>query len=210
MSTPEQRVEIQMDELREYCMRRDWYIVAEIQDVGFSGSSDSRPGLKRVLELVRRREVDVVVVVKMDRLFRSLKHIVNSIHEFSDLKVEFVAVRENIDCTTAAGKMMLHLVAAFAEFELSLMRERVMASLDHARRNGKVLGRPQKHDPKKILELRSKGLSYRAICRELNAPMAVIGRAIKSALKTEHNLDLPERGKTVAYEFKKRSSRGGP
>lgn len=92
-----QNPDVQVYDLRRYCQARDWHVAHEIVDHGFSGGTDSRPGLKQLIALVRAREVDAVVVVKLDRLFRSLKHLVTMLEEFQALGVQFVAVRDNVD-----------------------------------------------------------------------------------------------------------------
>lgn len=180
----DQRPEVQLDELKKYCAARGWDVVAEIVDQGFSGKTSHRPGLKKLLALSRSRKVDVVVVVKLDRLFRSLKHLVTTLQEFKDLRIDFVSLRDQIDLTTASGVLLFHLLAAFGEFELSLVRERTIAGLEHARSKGIRLGRPQKHDPEAILKLRQQGLSYRQIQKQLNVPQGVIWDAIQCARKT--------------------------
>lgn len=179
-TTKEQKPELQIAELREFCWRRNWEIVEECVDQGYSGKSDKRPGLDRLLLLVRARKVDGVVVLKLDRLFRSLQHLTRTLSEFGDLGVSFVAVNDQIDMTTASGKLMAHLVGAFAEFEHSLICERTRLGMDFAKKNGKQIGRPKLHDESKIIELRKSGKSYRQIERELNIPLGVVSRAIRS------------------------------
>lgn len=180
----EQKPEVQIAELRSYCAARKWIIAEEIVDHGYSGDTSNRPGLKLLNKLVKTRKVDAVVVFKLDRLFRSLKHMVITLQEFSDLGVDFVSLHEQIDMTTAAGRLMLHIVAAFAEFEKDLIRERTIAGLEYARSKGKRLGRPETKDSRRILELRSQGKSYRAIATELKCSQAAVYRAIDAASKT--------------------------
>lgn len=110
----DQKPEVQIEELRRYCSARGWEILEEIIDHGYSGSSDKRPGLKRLHELVRSRKADVVVVVKLDRLFRSIKHLITTLGEFSELGIEFVSLGEQLDFSTSSGKLLFHIIAAFA------------------------------------------------------------------------------------------------
>jgi putative DNA-invertase from lambdoid prophage Rac len=180
----EQKPEVQIQELRRYCKARRFKITHEIVDRA-SGSGDDRPGFKRLLELVRAREVDAVVVVKLDRLFRSLKHLVNTLSEFEALGVKFIATRDQVDLTTPAGRMFVQILGSLAEFERELIRERILLGLEHARAQGKALGRPKGKDHSvEILRLKSRGYSYREIIDELGVSMGAITRARKSAPKT--------------------------
>jgi DNA invertase Pin-like site-specific DNA recombinase len=179
-----QNPEVQAAELRRYCTARGWEIAEEIVDHGFSGGTDQRPGLKRLMTLVRARKVDVVVVTKLDRFARSLKHLVAALDEFKALEVLFVSVADQIDLTTASGRLMLHLLAAFAEFERGLVRERTMAGLDFARSQGKVLGRPKARDDAAIIALRARGRSFSQIQKELGVSKGAVCRAVKLTPKS--------------------------
>ena len=180
----EQKPEIQTNELKRYCEARGWRNYEEFVDHGYSGGTDNRPGLKRLLAQARSREIDVIVVTKLDRLFRSLKHLVTVLDEFSALGVQFIATKDAIDWTTPTGRLFTQILASLAEFEKELIRERTLAGLAHARATGKRLGRPTLHDHDEIRRLRANGLSYRAIVRKLNAPMGVVTKAIKNAPKS--------------------------
>jgi DNA invertase Pin-like site-specific DNA recombinase len=177
----DQKPEAQIEELRRYCTARGWDISDEIVDHGYSGGTDQRPGLKRLMALVRARNVDVVVVTKLDRFARSLKHLVAALDEFSSLGVLFVSVGDQIDLTTASGRLMLHLLAAFAEFERGLIRERTLAGLAFARSQGKRLGRPKTRPDAEILRLRAQGASYSQIQRQLKISRPSIHRALVAA-----------------------------
>lgn len=189
-----QKPEVQVHELRRYCEARGWTIAHEIVDHGFSGGTDSRPGLKQLLSLVRERQVDVVIVVKMDRLFRSLKHLVATLEEWQAVNVQFVATKDNIDYTTPAGRLLAQILGSLAEFEKSLLIERTMLGLDHARRSGKTLGRPKTRDDAKIQALRSQGLSYTAIQKQLGVSRGAISRAMQAVPKTPEKLDQKPKG----------------
>ena len=179
----DQRPEIQVNALRKYCEIREWTVTEEIIDHGYSGGTDLRPGLKRLLALVRANEVDVVVVLKLDRLFRSLKHLVTTLDEFQDRKIIFVAVKDNVDYSTPSGKLMTQILASMAEFEKSLLRERTMLGLEHARSKGIKLGRPKVRDDDKIMELRLQGCTYAEIQRKLGVSRGTVCRSIKLAHK---------------------------
>jgi DNA invertase Pin-like site-specific DNA recombinase len=123
--------EVQIEEIRRYCHARGWTITKEIIDHGYSGSSNNRPGLIKLLSLTHKRQIDLVVVVKLDRLFRSLKHLVVTLQEFSDLGVEFVSLKDQLDMTTASGRLLIHIIGAFAEFEKSLISDISTPSKKH-------------------------------------------------------------------------------
>jgi DNA invertase Pin-like site-specific DNA recombinase len=184
-SDKNQNPEVQSAELRRFCEARGWELFEEITDHGFSGSTDKRPGLQRLVGLAKARKIDVVLVVKLDRLARSLRHLVSLLDEFASRGVQFVSIRDQIDLTTASGRLMMHLLGAFAEFERSLIRERTMAGLDHARRCGKKLGRPKTRDDAAILRLRQEGLSYTQIQKQLGVSRPSIHRAIVAATSTK-------------------------
>jgi DNA invertase Pin-like site-specific DNA recombinase len=173
----EQKPEVQVQDLRRYCKARRWVIVHEIVDRA-SGGGDDRPGLKKLLALVRAREIDAVVVMKMDRLFRSLKHLMGTLDEFESMGVKFVATRDQVDLTTPAGRLFVQVLGSLAEFERELIRERVIMGLNHARANGKKLGRPKTNDDAKICGLRKHGLSYQEIQRKLCVSKGAVCRAL--------------------------------
>lgn len=173
----EQKPEVQVQELRRYCKARRFRIEYEITDRA-TGGSDDRPGLKRLLGLVRSRDVDAVVVVKLDRLFRSLKHLVNTLSEFEALGVKFIATRDQVDLTTPAGRMFVQILGSLAEFERELIRERIMVGLEHAKRQGKKLGRPKTRDDLAIRQLKKQGMSYAQIERNLGVSKGAVCRAL--------------------------------
>lgn len=179
-----QNPKVQQEELRRYCAARGWDISIEVVDEGFSGGTDKRPGLKQLMSLARSRKIDVIAVVKLDRLFRSLKHLVTTLDELDCLGVRFISIQDQIDLTTASGRLMLHLLGAFGEFERALIRERTLMGLAHARRHGKRLGRPRTHDVDTLKALRAKGASFREIQRITGAPMGCIARALQTARKS--------------------------
>jgi DNA invertase Pin-like site-specific DNA recombinase len=183
-SDKSQNTEVQATELRRYCVARGWQISEEIADRGFSGGTDQRPGLKRLLALVRARKVDVVVVVKMDRLFRSLRHLVSVLDELQSLGVLFVSVGDQIDLSTASGRLMTQIIGAFGEFEKSLIRERTLAGLAYARSLGKTLGRPKTRDDVAILALRERGMTFGQIQKELGVSKGAVCRAMKPTPKS--------------------------
>ncbi len=136
-----QNPEMQLRPLRDYCVARCFDISGEYVDIGQSGAKDRRPELDRLMGEARRRLINCVIVWKLDRFGRSLKHLVTALDELSTLGVAFVSYQENIDLSTPSGRLMFHMIAAMAEFERELIRERVCAGVAHARAKGKKIGR---------------------------------------------------------------------
>ena len=133
---------LQTRELREYCERRGWSITSEYVDVGVSGSKEKRPELNKLVTDAHRRRFDVVLVWKLDRFGRSLRHLVNSLAELESLGIDFVSLRDNLDLTTPSGRLMFQIIGAMAEFERALIQERVKAGMRNARAKGRRIGRP--------------------------------------------------------------------
>src|SRR5215469_14007070 len=129
--------EMQLSELREYAGRRGWTISDEYVDQGVSGSKESRPELNRLTADAHRRAFDAVLVWKIDRYGRSLKHLVDSLADLAAYGVAFVSFRDNLDLSTPSGRLMFQIIGAMAEFERSLIQERVRAGLCNARTNGR-------------------------------------------------------------------------
>src|SRR6187549_3759239 len=135
VSTFDQEPENQLQELRRYVEARGW-TGTEFVDRGISGSKDKRPALDALLKDAKRRRFDVLVCWRLDRLGRNLRHLVTMLEELQQLGVAFVSLGEDIDCTTPAGKLQLHILAALAEFERERIRERVVAGLRRAKAQG--------------------------------------------------------------------------
>ncbi len=174
-----QDVGMQLHELETYAKTRGWTVQDRYLDEGISGSKARRPGLDRLLTACRRRQIDIVLVWRLDRLGRSLKHLILMLDELQSLGVAFVALHEQIDCTTATGQLMLHLLGAFAEFERALIRERVKAGLAHAQSKGQQLGRPRlKIDPARVESLRKDGRSIRQIAQALHISPASVHKTL--------------------------------
>jgi len=174
-----QDVGMQLHELEAYAKARGWTVQDRYLDEGVSGSKERRPGLDRLLSSCRRRQIDVVLVWRLDRLGRSLKHLIMLLDELQSLGVVFVALHEQIDCTTATGQLMLHLLGAFAEFERALIRDRVKAGLAHAQSKGQRLGRPcLEIDLARVKSLRKDGNSIRQIAHALHISPASVHKTL--------------------------------
>ena len=169
---------------REYAARRGWHIVGEYVDRGASRSKDSRPELNRLMADAHQRRFDVVLVWKLDRYGRSQRHLVNALAELEALGVAFASLRDNLDLSTPSGRLMFQIIGAMAEFERALIQERVKAGLRNARAKGKQLGRPRRIvNVDKIVALRARGESWRAISAQLDVGPATLYRAVARSLE---------------------------
>src|SRR5574337_382864 len=122
-----QDVGLQINDLRTYAQARGWTDCEEYTDEGVSGSKDSRPALNRLMEDCRKGKVQTILVWRLDRFSRSLKHLINTLDELERLGVALVSFKENLDMGSSTGRLMIQLIAAFAEFERNIIRERVKA-----------------------------------------------------------------------------------
>src|SRR5216683_1607445 len=141
VSTVEQETDLQEHELQEYCERRGWSYVV-YRDKGQSGAKNDRPALTAMMNDLRRRKIDVVVVWALDRLARSLKQLLSISEECKSVGADLVSLKQNVDTTLPAGRLTFQVLGAVAEFEREMLRERVKAGMAQARRSGKRVGRP--------------------------------------------------------------------
>jgi DNA invertase Pin-like site-specific DNA recombinase len=176
VSTTDQHVENQLQELRAYCERRGW-TATEFVDHGVSGAKERRPALDDLLKSAKRRKFDVLVVWRLDRLGRNLRHLILLLDELHALGVAFVSLAEGIDATTPAGRLQLHVLGAIAEFERARIQERVRAGLARARAHGTKLGRRERRIPADQLAS-VRGLSVREAARRLGVPRTTLQRAL--------------------------------
>jgi DNA invertase Pin-like site-specific DNA recombinase len=168
---------MQLRELREYVERRGWKLAGEYTDVGISGTKEKRPELDRLLTDAHRRRFNAVVVWKFDRFARSVSHLLRALEDFQAQGIEFVSLSEQLDTSTPTGKMVFTVLGAVAELERSLIAERVRAGLRNARAKGKRLGRPRKNvDVTRIATLRSQGLGWHAVAKQLGVGVATLYR----------------------------------
>ena len=169
VSTLGQHPENQLLALRKYAEARGLEVLTEYVDVGQSGGKASRPALDRLMMDARRRKFNIVLVARLDRLARSLKQLVMTLDELRELDIAFVSLQEAFDTSTSTGILLFQVVGAIAEFERSLIRERIALGLERARAQGKTIGRPLGAvvDAEEIQSLRSQGLSLRAIARQV-------------------------------------------
>jgi DNA invertase Pin-like site-specific DNA recombinase len=169
---------MQLAAMRAHAKLRGWTIVAQIKDVG-SGAR-TRPKRDEILAAARRREIDVVLVWKLDRWGRSLPDLVVTLRDLEGLGVGFVSITEALDFTTPTGRAMVGLLAVFAEFERDLLRERVKAGIAQARKEGRRIGRPPTATPLRAQVRRffSRGLSKAEIARRLAISRPTVRRLL--------------------------------
>jgi DNA invertase Pin-like site-specific DNA recombinase len=174
----QQDPEMQLRELREYAEHRGLTIIGEYID-RMTGSKDSRPALNRLMTDAQRRKFDAVLVWKLDRFGRSLRHLVNALAELEALGLAFISLRDNLDLSTPSGRLMFQIIGAMAEFERALIQERVRAGIRNARAKGKRLGRPRVIvDASRIASLRAQGRSWAQIVAETGASKGTAQRAL--------------------------------
>jgi DNA invertase Pin-like site-specific DNA recombinase len=179
----QQTIPMQTRALREYATRRGWTIALQVKEIG-SGASQ-RERREQLLEAARRREIDVVLVWRLDRWGRSVTDLLATLQELEHLGVGFVSLTEALDLTTPAGRAMAALLAVFAEFEREILRERVRAGLAHARQNGQRLGRPLTaalHSDQ-VRKLYRAGASKAEIARRLVIGRTSVRRILKERIR---------------------------
>ena len=173
--------ELQLRELRQYASARGWTVYGEYIDF-CSGSKDRRPSLDRLLEDSRKRKVDGILVWRLDRFGRSLKHLIITLDELRQLGISFMSYSENIDLSTSTGQLLFYLLGSFAEFERSLIKERVKAGIENARAKGKHIGRRSQITTellRTVGNMQGRGLSLRQIAKELRVSKSFVHKALK-------------------------------
>lgn len=180
VSTNDQSTELQRQEILSYVKARGWDSFTIYEDVGKTGTNDNRPALKKLIADARQRKFDVVVCWKIDRLFRSLKHLILTLQEFDELGIKFISLKDQIDLTTSSGRLLMQIIGAMGEFEAALIKERVKAGLAAAKAKGKALGRPHKRNDAEILKLREAGKTVRQIAEELHISKSTVANALSN------------------------------
>ena len=184
VSTTGQTVNNQLNDLREVAERHGWEIVHEYKDRGVSGAKgrDKRPQFDQMLKAANRREFDIIMSWSIDRLGRSLQHLVEFLGDIQHKGVDLYLHQQNIDTSTPSGKAMFQMVGVFAEFERSMIQERVKAGLARARKEGKRLGRPpvSAEIEGKIRDARKAGQGMLKIARNLGVGVSTVQRVDRS------------------------------
>jgi DNA invertase Pin-like site-specific DNA recombinase len=171
---------MQIQDLRAYAALRGWQIVNEYCDLGISGAKDVRPALSKLIAAAHAREVDIVLCWKIDRLGRSLKHLVTTVADLQEYGCAFCSLKDDIDLSTPAGKLMFHVISAMAEFERSLIVGRVNAGIASAKARGVKFGRPRVHvSGMKVAALREAGVPWRQTAKRMGSSVGSCLRAFK-------------------------------
>ena len=186
VSTNHQNASNQLMELRQTADRFGWRVVAELVDDGISGTKgrDQRPAFDRLFQMVQRREIDVVMAWSIDRLGRSIQHLVSLMTDIQSAGVDLFIHQQAINTATPAGRMTFGIFSALGEYERELIRERINAGLARARAEGKKLGRPSNVNPSVITSvklLREKGHSIHNIAKSLHIGVGTTQKILASA-----------------------------
>ena len=191
VSTKDQHNQVQIDQLRKWVDCQGWSVYQEYPDT-MSGAKNARPGLDRLMADAKAGRFDMLVVWKLDRLGRSVSHLLALLDELHGYGVGFAATSQGIDTSTAGGRMLLGFLAVVAEFERELIRERTVAGLERARANGIRLGRPAVDvDLDRLLRLRRQGLSQRVIAAKLGVGRGTVQRALRVLAQKPHLAEGP-------------------
>ena len=185
-SDKEQDPETQLMPLQDFCVAQGWEIVGKYVDHAPANDQAHRVRWRQLLDDAAKRKFTVVLVFKLDRAFRSVKHMHDTLSAWELVGVSFKSLREQFDTSTALGRLLLNLLASLAEFELELIRERVKAGMDRARRQGKQIGRPRVTDRKgfnrrfnEVLDRLNAGdISRRKAAKELGIGYATLKRLL--------------------------------
>jgi DNA invertase Pin-like site-specific DNA recombinase len=178
VSTDDQKADLQLDALRDYAKARKLNITKEYVDT-ISGAKNTRPALSSLLADARRRKFDAVAVWKIDRLGRSVVHLLEVLNELQVLGIDFISQQEAMDTSTPAGKMVFTFLGAVSEFERSIIRERVRAGMAAAKKRGKHCGRPAKRiDRERAQTLRASGHSLRNIAKAMKVSHQTVANAL--------------------------------
>lgn len=186
-SDRDQNPETQLLPLRDFCAAQGWEVYREYVDQVPANALARRAAWRQLLDDGARRRLQLVLVFKLDRAFRSVKHMHDTLAAWQMVGVSLRSIREQFDTSTALGRLLLNLLASLSEFELDLIRERVKAGMERARRQGKAVGCPivvDKVDAGLVARLRSEGRSWREIA-ELHPPVrSSSGRKVKPSMGT--------------------------
>ena len=182
----QQTLPIQVEAMQKFAQRRDWNVTETVFEIG-SGAK-KKPERDRILAAARRREIDAVLVWKIDRWGRSLSDVVVTLKELSDLGVAFVSMTESLDFTTSGGKALAGMLAVFAEFEHGILRERIKSGIAKAKELGKPNGRPKSAVLKKseVLTLHKQGISNSEIAKRLGIGRTSVIRILADSKNVTH------------------------
>ncbi len=181
-TSDKQDTQMQIDELKAYCAYNKLQIVKIFEDKGFTGKNMKRPALKELLSSLP--EYECILIWRFDRLARSLKELLFMISEIDNSGVKLVSLKDNIDMATPQGRLMMHIIGAFGQFEADIIKQRVQAGVDHAKafgtKSGRAFGRVRLRNDALIQQTYALNKSYRKTARMLNIPISTVARSVKS------------------------------
>ena len=184
-SHSDRTTENQRRELRKAAKRAGWTIAAVYEDNGVSGAKgrDGRPGFDQMLKDANRRELKIIMAWSVDRLGRSLQHLVGFLEEVHALDIDLYLHVQGMDTTTPAGRALFQMLGVFSEFERAIIRERIMAGLARAKAQGKAIGRPKVNGQveKKVLKLRAGGMGIKRVAKEAGVAVGTVYRILGKA-----------------------------
>jgi putative DNA-invertase from lambdoid prophage Rac len=179
----QQTLPMQLAAMRQYVRKRGWTVAIEVQEVA-SGAKE-RPERQRLIDAAKRRDVDAIVVWRLDRWGRSVADLVTTLHDLTTVDVGFISLNEALDLTTPSGRALAGMLAVFAEFERDILRDRVRAGIAQARKEGKPHGRPKTAAKLvgQMRELRKEGVSNRKIAERLGVSRTSVIRLLSQPAK---------------------------
>ncbi len=192
VSTKDQSVDMQLNDLERYSRERGLNDFKIYEDSGVSGTKETRLALNDLMDDAKKRKFDIVLVWRFDRFARSTKHLVTALYEFRNLGIDFISYQENIDTSSPLGEAIFTIISAMSKMERDIIAERVKGGLRKARANGKRLGRPESEvDTDKIVEYKKQGKSIREIAKEMGIHRSKVERTLKlSDSKTSETCTL--------------------
>lgn len=180
VSTDDQSADAQLRDLREYVENRGWTEVQEFVDEGISGSKDSRPAWNKLWDGMQKGRIKVLVVHALDRLGRSLPHLVKIITTCIERDITLISFRENIDLSTSTGRMIAGIFSVLADYELSIIRDRTKAGMRAAKARGSQVGQKRRYfDKRKATELRDQGWGQIRIARALGVGVGRVNEWVR-------------------------------
>jgi len=185
VSTENQSSDLQRSDIEDYLKHKGWSYVVYYEDK-LSGTNSRRPGLQRLLNDIRSKNINTVICWKLDRFFRSIKDLVTTLNELNELQVNFISLRDNIDLSTPSGRLLAHLLGSIAQFESELIKMRVVAGLNEARKKGIRLGRPTTLVAEDIILLRQQGMSLGEIAKRLKVSKSGVHKTLSKITSKQH------------------------
>jgi DNA invertase Pin-like site-specific DNA recombinase len=179
VSTSDQNPQYQLDELRHLAEQRGWTIIGEYVDQAVSGAKDRRPELDRMMADLRRGRVSILLIWKLDRLSRSLRHLLATVEELRSRNCDLISLNDNLDTSSPTGRFTFAVIGAVAELERDVIRERTRAGIAAAKRRGVRVGRPRVEvDVDAARRLLATGGSVRSVAKTLKIGASTLARAL--------------------------------